>query len=150
MAKNAKRTIRLKMEVDLRGEDRCITLIRINGRRIPEKAVLALAATLHRHHLREGVRERVTAMTTRSDLHMNGEYQRAPWGYAGMPVRIHQPIVKGPARTKQLYVMRSLKGVIATARTIDALADLARRNYWIALYRHVTKKGREVWVTVPE
>jgi hypothetical protein len=33
---------------------------------------------------------------------------------------------------------------------MDALADLARRNYWIALYRHVTKSGREVWVTVPE
>jgi hypothetical protein len=33
---------------------------------------------------------------------------------------------------------------------MDALADLARRNYWIALYRHVTKNGRAVWVTVPE
>ena len=52
VVRNAKRTIRLKMEVDLRGEDRCITVIRINGKRIPEKAVLALAGTLHRHHLR--------------------------------------------------------------------------------------------------
>jgi len=52
MAKNAKRTIKLKMEVDLRGEDRCITVIRINGKRISEKAVLALAATLHKHHIR--------------------------------------------------------------------------------------------------
>ena len=52
MVKNAKRTIRLKMEVDLRGEDRCITVIRINGRRISEKAILALASTLHKHHIR--------------------------------------------------------------------------------------------------
>jgi len=52
MAKNAKRTIRLKMEVDVRGEDRCITVIRINGKRISEKAVLALARTLHPHHIR--------------------------------------------------------------------------------------------------
>jgi hypothetical protein len=86
----------------------------------------------------------------RSDLHVNGQYQRKPWGYAGMPVRIYRPIVKGSARMTRLYAMRSLKGVIATARTMDALADLARRNYWIALYRHVTKNGRAVWVTVPE
>jgi hypothetical protein len=52
MVNNAKRTIRLKMEVDLRGEDRCITVIRINGRRISEKAILALASTLHKHHIR--------------------------------------------------------------------------------------------------
>jgi hypothetical protein len=52
MAKNAMKTVRLKMEVDVRGEDRCITVIRINGKRIPEKAVLALAGTLRRHHLR--------------------------------------------------------------------------------------------------
>ena len=89
-------------------------------------------------------------MSTRSDLHMNGEYQRKPWGYAGMPVRIYRPIVKGTARTKRLYAMRSARDVIATARTMDALVDLARRNYWIALYRHVTKNGREIWVSVPE
>lgn len=52
MAKNVKRTIKLQMEVDLRGEDRCITVIRINGKRVSEKAVLALAATLHKHHIR--------------------------------------------------------------------------------------------------
>ena len=46
--------------------------------------------------------------------------------------------------------MRSLKGVIATARTMDALADLARREHWVARYRHVDADGREVWVTVPE
>jgi hypothetical protein len=89
-------------------------------------------------------------MATRSDLHVNAQYRRDPWGYAGMVVRIYRPIAKGPARMTRLYAMRSLKGVIATARTMDALADLARRNYWIALYRHVTKNGREVWVTVPE
>jgi hypothetical protein len=89
-------------------------------------------------------------MAARSDLHMNGEYQRNPWGYTGMPVHIYRPIVKGPARMTRLYAMRSLKGVIATARTMDALADLARRNYWVALYRHVMKDGREVWVSVPE
>ena len=150
MAKNTKKVVRLKMEVDLRGEDRCITVIRINGKRIPEKAVLALAATLQRHHLREGVRGRVAAMTTRSELHMNGEYQRAPWGYLGMTVHIYRPTVKGPARMKRLYAMRSLKGVIATARTMDVLADLARREQWVARYRHVDADGREVWVTVPE
>ena len=84
-------------------------------------------------------------MTTRNDLHINGPYQRNPWGYAGMEVRIYRPV-----RGRRLYAMRSLKGVIATARTMDALADLARRNYWVALYRHVDAKGREVWVTVPE
>ena len=52
MAKNAKKTVRLKMDVTVRGEERCITEVRINGKRIPEKAVLALAATLQRHHLR--------------------------------------------------------------------------------------------------
>jgi hypothetical protein len=89
-------------------------------------------------------------MATRSDLHMNGEYQRAPWGYLGMTVHIYRPIVKGPARVTRLYAMRSLKGVIATARTMDALADLARREQWVARYRHVDADGREVWVTVPE
>jgi hypothetical protein len=81
---------------------------------------------------------------------MNGQYQRKPWGYAGMPVRIYRPVVKGPRRMTRLYAMRSLRGVIATAKTMDALADLARREHWTALYRHVTKNGREVWVTVPE
>lgn len=52
MAKNARRTIRLKMEVTIVGEDRYISQIRINGKRIPEKAVLALAGPLHRHHIR--------------------------------------------------------------------------------------------------
>jgi len=89
-------------------------------------------------------------MAKRTDLHLNGHYERKPWGYAGMEVRICRPIAKGPARMARLYAMRSLKGVIATARTMDALADLARRNLWMVTYRHVTKDGREVWVSVPE
>ncbi|MGO8702194.1 MAG: hypothetical protein ACLQVA_00135 [Candidatus Brocadiia bacterium] len=90
------------------------------------------------------------AATTRSDLHVSAQYRRDPWGYAGMVVRIYRPIVKGPARMKRLYAMRSLKGLIATARTMDALADLARREHWVARYRHMDADGREVWVTVPE
>ena len=89
-------------------------------------------------------------MTTRSDLHVNAQYERQPWGYLGMTVHIYRPIVKGPARMKRLYAMRSLKGVIATARTMDALADLARREQWVARYRHVDADGREFWLTVPE
>ena len=89
-------------------------------------------------------------MKTRRDLHMNSQYQRKPWGYLGMTVHIYRPIVKGPARMKRLYAMRSLKGVIATAGTMDALADLARREQWVARYRHVDADGRVVWVTVPE
>jgi hypothetical protein len=139
MTKNAKRTVRLKMDVTIRGEDRYISEVRINGKRIPEKAVLALAATLQRHHL-----------SGRSDLHVNAQYEREPWGYAGMKVRIYRPIAKGPARMTRLYAMRSLRDVIATARTMDALADLAEREGWIATYRHVTKDGREVWVSVPD
>jgi hypothetical protein len=85
-----------------------------------------------------------------NDLHINGQYQREPWGYAGMAVRIYRPIVKGPARMTRLYAMRSLRGVIATAKTMDALADMARRNYWTATYRHVDANGKESWVSVPE
>ena len=65
-------------------------------------------------------------MAKRTDLHMNGQYQREPWGYAGMEARIYRPIAKEPARMTRLYAMRSLRGVIATARTMDALADLAQ------------------------
>ena len=89
-------------------------------------------------------------MTTRRDLHVNGQYARKPWGYLGMTVHIYRPVAKGPARMKRLYAMRSLKGVIATAGTMDVLADLARREQWVARYRHVDADGREVWVTVPE
>jgi hypothetical protein len=48
----AKKVVGLKMEVTGRGKDHYISQIQINGKRIPEKAVLALAATLHRHHIR--------------------------------------------------------------------------------------------------
>jgi hypothetical protein len=89
-------------------------------------------------------------METRSDLHVNAEYRRDPWGYAGMVVQIYRPVAKGPARMTRLYAMRSAAGVIATARTMDTLADLARREHWVARYRHVDADGREVWVTVPE
>ena len=51
---------------------------------------------------------------------------------------------------KRLYAMRSLKGVIATASTMDVLSDLARREQWVARYRHVDADGREFWLTVPE
>jgi hypothetical protein len=91
-----------------------------------------------------------TTMAKRSGLHVTAQYQREPWGYAGMEVRIYRPIAKGPKRMTRLYAMRSIRGVIATARTMDALADLARRNRWVATYRHVTQDGREVWVSVPE
>jgi len=46
------RTLTLKMRVTLKGEDRYISRITINGKRIPEQAVLALAKTLHRHHIK--------------------------------------------------------------------------------------------------
>jgi hypothetical protein len=63
---------------------------------------------------------------------------------------IYRPIAKGPARMMRLYAMRSIRGVIATARTMDALADLARRERWVATYRHVDANRREVWVSIPE
>ena len=80
-----------------------------------------------------------------NDLHINGEYRRDPWGYAGMTVRIYRAKKDG-----SLYAMRSTRGVIATAKTMDALADLARREHWVATYRHVHHDGREVWVSIPE
>ena len=79
-----------------------------------------------------------------SDLHLNGEYQREPWGYLGMRVRIYCAVKDG-----SLYAMRS-GGVIATAKTMDALTALARRERWVATYRHVRPDGSEIWVSVPE
>ena len=52
MKKSEKKTIRLAMEVDVKGEDRYISQVRINGKRISEEAIIALAATLQRYHLR--------------------------------------------------------------------------------------------------
>ncbi len=80
-----------------------------------------------------------------NDLHMNGEYQRDPWGYAGMTVRIYRAMKDG-----SLYAMRSARGVIATAKTMKALDDLALRERWIPLYRAFNREGREVWVSIPE
>ena len=80
-----------------------------------------------------------------NDLHMNGEYQRDPWGYAGMTVRIYLAMKDG-----SLYAMRSPRGVMATAKTMKALDDLALRERWIPLYRAFNREGREVWVSIPE
>jgi len=52
MATITTRTLTLKMRVTLKGEDRCISRITLNGKRISEKAVLVLATTLHRHHIK--------------------------------------------------------------------------------------------------
>jgi hypothetical protein len=83
--------------------------------------------------------------TTGNDVHINGEYERDPWGYLGMTVCVYRARADGG-----LYAMRDARGVIATARTMDALADLARRERWVATYRHVTADGREIWVSIPE
>jgi hypothetical protein len=80
-----------------------------------------------------------------NDLHINGEYQREPWGYLGMTVRIYRAKADG-----SLYAMRDARGVIATARTMDVLADLTGRERWVATYRHVVADGRETWVSIPE
>jgi hypothetical protein len=34
-------------------------------------------------------------MAARSDLHVNGQYARKPWGYLGMTVHIYRPVKKG-------------------------------------------------------
>ena len=80
-----------------------------------------------------------------SDFHMNGKYQTDPWGYAGMTVRIYRAMQDG-----SLCAMRSARGVIATAKTMKALDDLAMRERWIPLYRAFNREGREVWVSIPE
>ena len=86
-----------------------------------------------------------------NDLHINGEYKRGPWGYVGMTVRIYRWMRKGTEiANEHVYAMSSLRGRIATARTMDALADLARRNCWVATYRHLDANGREAWVSIPE
>ena len=82
---------------------------------------------------------------TSSDLHLNGKYQREPWGHAGLAVRIYRA-----KKGSRLYAMRSARGVIATANTMDTLADLARNERWVATYRHVRPDGREVWVSIPD
>ena len=80
-----------------------------------------------------------------NDLHINGEYQRNPWGYLGMTVRIYRATKNG-----HVYAMRSKRGVIATARTMDALERYAHRRRWIPTYRTWNRDGNEVWVSIPE
>jgi len=70
-------------------------------------------------------------------------------GYAGMTVRIYRATTGGPD-SQNTYAMRTARGVITTAKTIDALAELARRERWIATYRHVNTDGKEVWVSIPD
>jgi len=79
------------------------------------------------------------------NLRMSAVYEREPWGYLGMTVRIYRAKADG-----SIYAMRAARGVIATARMMDALAELARRERWVATYRHVDGSGREAWVSVPE
>ena len=80
-----------------------------------------------------------------NDLHMNGEYERNPWGYMGMTVRIYRAMKDG-----RVYAMRSKRGVIATARTMDALDQYARRQRWVPTYRAWNRDGKEVWVSIPD
>jgi len=80
-----------------------------------------------------------------NDLHVNGKYQREPWGYAGMPVRIYRAKKDG-----SLYAMRSVRGVIATAKEMKTLDEYARRQRWVPTYRAWNRDGEEVWVSIPE
>jgi len=80
-----------------------------------------------------------------SDLHMNGEYQRDPWGYLGMTVRIYRVKVDG-----SLYAMRSARGVIATATDMKTLDEYARQQRWVPTYRAWNRDGEEVWVSIPD
>lgn len=90
-----------------------------------------------------------------SDLHINGKYQKAPWGYAGMTVRIYRANADGPARRSlggggSLYAMRSARGVIATAKDMKRLDEYARRQRWVPTYRAWNRDGEEVWVSIPD
>jgi len=90
-----------------------------------------------------------------NDLHVNGEYERDPWGYLGMAVRICRVKKDGPARRNLgagggLYAMRSARGVIATATEMKTLDEYARQQRWIPTYRAWNRDGCEVWVSIPE
>ena len=80
-----------------------------------------------------------------NDLHMNGKYQKDPWGYAGMTVRIYRAKKDG-----SLYAMRSARGVIATAKTMKALDEYARQQRWVPTYRAWNRDGEEAWVSIPD
>ena len=88
-----------------------------------------------------------------NDLHINGEYQRDPWGYLGMTVRIYRVekvYASRALRTGGLYAMRSERGVIATAKDMKALDEYARQQRWVPTYRAWNRDGEEVWVSIPE
>jgi len=80
-----------------------------------------------------------------SNLHMNGEYERDPWGYLGMTVRIYRAKADG-----SLHAMRSARGVIATAKEMKTLDEYARRQRWVPTYRAWNRDGEEVWVSIPD
>jgi len=77
-----------------------------------------------------------------NEARLTGQYRKKPWGYAAMGVRIYRAKSDG-----SLYAMRSAKGVIATAATTDALAELARANDWVASYY---AEALNRWVTIPD
>ena len=80
-----------------------------------------------------------------NDLHINGEYEKDPWGYLGMTVRICRATADG-----SLYAMRSARGVIATAKEMKALDEYARQQRWVPTYRAWNRDGEEVWVSIPD
>ncbi len=80
-----------------------------------------------------------------TNLHINGNYQKNPWGYLGMTVRIYRAATEG-----RVYAMRSARGVIATARTMDVLDEYARQQRWVPTYRAWNRDGEEVWVSIPK
>jgi len=80
-----------------------------------------------------------------NDLHINGEYEREPWGYLGMTVRIYRAKADG-----SLYAMRTARGVIATAKEMQTLDEYARQQRWVPTYRAWNRDGEEVWVSIPE
>jgi len=80
-----------------------------------------------------------------NELHLNGGYKLKPWGHAGMTVRIYRAMKDG-----RVYAMRSKRGVIATARTMEVLDQYARRRRWIPTYRAWNRDGKEVWVSIPK
>ena len=82
---------------------------------------------------------------SQAGLHIAGEYRRDPWGYAGMTVRIVRARADG-----SLYALRTARGVIATARAMEALERLARQQRWVPTYRRVEADGSERWVTIPQ
>jgi len=75
---------------------------------------------------------------------LSGQYRRKPWGRPGMVVR-----VSAKPKSKTLFIMHDERGVIATAPTTSALAELAEAEGWVVTYRYFTADGAEHWVSVP-